>query len=780
MKHLNIYLILFLAFAINAQGQENGIGKTLPAIPPATGYLTEKDGLFSTKGMSANTALLLVDWMQFKSNPSTTKEKELIEKYGLIKKGGKLYANSFLMGTKGFTTASLGELGVLPGSKSGDVFTAMLPVELIAEIVKQPNVRYVDIGSVLSSTMDSARKQTNVDKVHAGMAPLNMPYTGKGVVVGVIDQGIDFTHPNFYDSTGQYNYRVKRVWNQFDNSGVPPTGYAYGGEYITEAQILNAKADFPFFQTNKDSDHGTHTAGIAAGSGGYPGSPYRGVAYESELVLVASKFTSPSIADGIKYIQAYAASVGKPCVINMSLGGQSGPHDGTSTEDKFTDSTVGPGKLIVVAAGNDGINPMYIDHKFVFTDTVFYTFPIMRKGPNDVGRMNIWGNVNENFAVRMLLYNTKTNKIEDAQMFKIPATSNMTMFDTLYGSNGIQAVVLYSTEISPVNGKPHITIAFVNTQPDSTGRRVLLEVTGYNTSIQMWGQFSYNTWFTNLGYIAVAGINNVANLVLDGRTDYTVSDGYATGNSVITVGSYTTKNHWISLYNQQAGLDIVSNTAVGNIAPNSSRGPTADGRTKPEITAPGNAIASSVNRFSTLYSPTYNSTVKSVTHGSDTWYFGTMSGTSMACPVVTGILALWLQKYPSLTREQALDMMKKTAITDSYTGTIPATGSNTWGWGKINAFMGMTLSIEKAAVKNTLKVYPNPASNELHIAFDKQANNTTINIADITGKIVYSNNVGTLTGGSEQIVNMGNNPAGIYILRIASNGEEAVYKIIKQ
>jgi subtilisin family serine protease len=220
--------------------------------------------------------------------------------------------------------------------------------------------------------------------------------------------------------------------------------------------------------------------------------------------------------------------------------------------------------------------------------------------------------------------------------------------------------------------------------------------------------------------------------------------------------------------------------SIGDIARFSSLGPTADGRTKPDITAPGNILASSVNSFSVSYNVLSDRTVKSVTYGSKTWYFGMMEGTSMACPMVAGILALWLQKYPNLTKDQALDMMKKTAITDSYTGTIPATGSNTWGWGKINAFTSLTLSVEKAAVKNTLKVYPNPANSVLHIAFDKQANNTVITINDVTGKIVYSKEAGTLAGGSEHVVNMENNPAGIYILRIVSNGEEAVYKIVKQ
>lgn len=772
MKRLNIYLLLFLVFAINVHAQENDKGKMLPPIPPATGYLAEKDGLFSTKGMSANTALLLVDLMQLKKNPSAISQKELIEKYGLIKKGGKLYANSFLMGTKGFTTASLGELGVLPGSKSGDVFTALLPVERIAEIVKMPNVKYVDISCVVKADLDSARRHTNVDKVHAGTAPLNMPYTGKGVVVGVIDNGFDFTHPNFYDSTGQNNYRVKRVWNQNDTTGTSPTGYMYGSEYITEAQILSAKSDFPFYQA-MEGDHGSHTAGIAAGSGGYPGSKYRGVAYESDIVFVSYVFSATNIADGIKYIQDYAASVGKPCVINMSLSTHDGPHDGTSLGDRFTDSLVGPGKLIAVSAGNNGRNALYAEHTFISTDTVVYTFPVFTGKSSGVGVADIWGKPGDNFAVRVLLFNTKTNSIVYAPSNKISAATGTVSVDFI--SNNPNCGVMYSAEINPINSKPHVKVDLLNFFPDSTGIRFYIEITGSNTAIQMWGQRSRVTDFSNLGYLS--GPNG---LIMDGRRDHLVSDPYSCGKSVFTVGAYTSKNQWMSLNNQPRTLDFFAMSNVGDFAPFSSNGPTADGRTKPEITGPGSIVASSVNSFSASYGPLSPGTVSSVTYGSKTWYFGMNYGTSMSTPMVAGILALWLQKYPNLTREQALDMMKKSAITDNYTGTIPATGSNTWGWGKINAFLGMTLSVEKAAVKNTLKVYPNPTSNELHIVFDKQANNTLITICDVTGKAVYSKAAGTLASGSEQVVNMENNPAGVYILRIVNNGEEAVFKIVKQ
>ncbi|MBS1771244.1 MAG: S8 family peptidase [Bacteroidetes bacterium] len=770
MKQLNILLLFFLFLSFNVQAQNNEKPRRIPADFPSAKIARPTDAM-STHGMSTNTAFLLLEMMEMKKKSGSINEEQLTQKYALIRKGNKLYANSFIKLKGQLTMSGLSEQGVLLGSKIGSLYTALVPIDKIEAIVQMPDLLLLDIGSKEFLHMDTARIVTNVDKVHKGLAPLTMPYTGKGVVVGDLDVGFDLTHPNFYDTTGTANYRVKRFWNQKNNSGTPPVGYAYGSEYTTEAAMLSAPND------DTVQSHGSHTAGTAAGAGGYPGSPYKGVAYESDIVLVAAKLSTTYIIDAIKYVQNYAASVGKPCVINMSFGSQEGAHDGTSTEEQAMDSLTGPGMLLVRSAGNSGSNNMYAEHTFVNLDSVAYTFFTTYPKLTAGYRAYMYGRKNENFKVQLLLMDIITL---NPSYFTATIAANI---DSVYsfnliGNNNDTMKIGLQASIDANSGKPNINIAVLdNAIPNTSTLKLFIKIIAPNSFVQMWADRPSPG--VPYGLFTDFGIPDPH--LITGNSTHTVGVG-AGGKNVISVGAYTTHTIWTSL---NAGLQMQEPGFMapsGAIAPFSSQGPTADGRTKPDITAPGNMIISSVNSYDKSGDYDANSpfVVKDVSIGSKKWYFGKMQGTSMSCPMVTGILALWLQKYPTLTPAQALDRMKKTAITDNYTGAIPVNGSNTWGWGKINAFDGMTVSVEKAAIKNTLKVYPNPTSNELHIAFDKQANNTVITIADITGKIVYSNNAGNLTAGSEQVVNMENSPAGIYILRIVSNGEEAVYKIAKQ
>lgn len=766
MKKTTTLLVALMLCCLSLQAQNSG-GITPPVIPPVTKTVTEENSLLPTKGMSPNTAFLLVDLMRIEENPTIMSEQQLVEKYALLNKGGTLYANSFIVGNPGFSMATIEEAGVLPGRKSGNIYTALVPVYQLANVAKSTGVKYLAIGEKLSPLMDSARSQTNVNQVHLGLAPLTMPYTGKGVVVGMIDIGFDYTHPNFYDSTGVNNYRVKRAWQQMNNMGTPPAGYNYGRELTTHTAMLNAGTD------NINESHGSHTTGTAAGSGGYPGSPYRGVAYESDLVLVGGDIeTDAHVADAIQYIQDYAGSVNKPSVINMSFGKQQGPHDGTSLFDQYMDSLNKPGNLLVSAAANDGSNPIYLGHKFALTDTVIRTICAFNHGSNTnagLGRIYIWGEPNKNFSVRVFLVNSTTNTIENGMSYKAPAAINLTDTFLLTGTNNAHAACIVSTGINPLNNKPNAEIYIENFQPDGA-RKILIEITAFNTETKMWGQQGGWPFFTSGGFLGI---------YKSGSTNSTVSDGGASGKSVITVGAYTSKNSWTSLSNQPQIAPSLAQ--VGDIAPFSSKGPTADGRTKPDITAPGNILASSVNSYNTVWNSNFSRVVKAVEIGNKTWYFGMMEGTSMAAPMVTGIVALWLQKYPNLTRDQAIAMMKSTAITDTITGKIPAMGSNTWGWGKINAFAGLvSVSVENVPKNSATRIYPNPATNEVNVAFEQAVGSSVVVLYDITGKVVYHKQLSEVSAGHIEKINTDGLASGVYALKISNDQQAASYKIIKQ
>lgn len=784
MKRTSFIFACFVFFCFNASAQ--AFKKTLPDFPCDESRMKHSHGLFSTKGISPNTAFLLADMMKKEANPAAMTEQQLIKKYCLHKKGNMLYANSFILAGDGFSMSDLKSYGVLPGSKSGKVYTGLVPVDRIREVANVSSVAYLDIGHRGVLALDSTRSATQVNQVHQGLPPLPMPYKGAGVVVADIDMGFDYTHPNFYDSTGVNNYRIKRVWQQLDNTGTPPAGFSYGTELITQTAILNAHTD------DSTGTHGTHVTGIAAGAGGYPNSPYTGVAPESDIVLVATDLLDSHVADAISYVQQYAASVNKPCVINMSFGSQKGPHDGTSLPDLYNNGMVGPGKLLVSAAGNSGEQPLYLGHYFSGADSLLVTFLTFNIGdmphigdnyPHIVGAgpgvVDMWGEVNENFEVALAILNLYTNQFEDQTDFH-PANIDSMYIDSLTGSNNVAVQYMISTGIQQ-NNKPEVFFGIDNSKEPDGNRIVALIVKGHNASVNMWGVGypipglglpNYIT-FSDLGFgIPVQG----------GSTDHTVGDGGPSGDSVITVGAYTSKNEWTALDN--SNQLAIAYAPAGDIAPFSSKGPTADGRTKPDITAPGNVIVSSVNSYNAYYNASNTDVVDGVITGNHTWYYAIDQGTSMAAPVVTGILALWMQQNPQLTRAQALEMMKSTAITDTYTGSIPAAGNNTWGWGKVNAFDGLAGSLSVAAITHTvtsINVYPNPVTNQLTISFEKvTAAPADMVLYDLTGKAVYKKHLAAVSSGTVEQINTNPFPTGVYTLKITDGTETVSYKIVKQ
>lgn len=767
MKKIIITSIIFSLSCITVQAQTNGTGKKIAEPVKHYPTATKEVSLFDTKGMSSNTAALILDMKKLERNPLLMSREELAEKHYLVMRDNKLFANSFIMVAKNFSTSVFEEHGVLHTRESNGIYKGLVPVEQITALAAEPTIQYLQIGQHVAADVDSSRRVSHVNEVHQGLAPLNTGYTGKGAVVGVIDVGFDYTHPTFYDSTGEDNYRIKRTWLQNDNSGQIPTGFTYGTELKSHVAMLIAGTD------NMYADHGSHCAGIAAGSGGYPGSPYKGAAPESDIVLVSYAGTDVNLADGIEYIQNYAASVNKPSAINMSLSTTAGPHDGTTLADQYQEGLSGPGKLLVKTIGNNGQYTQYVEHKYYLSDTIVKTFLSFTEAPSNRrnagnGDVHIWGEPNQNFSVRVVLYNTVTNQEEASIPYKIPANINIIDTFLIYGTNNAPALIIINTGIAPFNNKAYADVKVINSPQPDADRKIMLEITAAAGTTKMWGSRFGRVYFTDYGYLPP---------VVSGVTDHNVGEGGACGTCCVVVGSYTSKNTWVPLNNVPGSTAAI----IGNISSFSSKGPTAHGITKPDIVAPGQTIASSVNSFSPGYTASGDGTVKEISIGSKKWYFGLMDGSSMAAPMVTGILALWLEKYPTLTREQAIAMMKSSATTDTFTGVIPANGSNKWGWGKINAFKGMiSVSVENVPADIDLHVYPNPVSNEVNIQFTAASASAQAMVCDMAGKTVFQKQWANIAGGQTEKISLGTLAPGVYSLKIISNGTQAGYKIIKQ
>ncbi|MBO4741196.1 MAG: S8 family serine peptidase, partial [Bacteroidales bacterium] len=273
---------------------------------------------FSPDKVSATTAMLYYGLK--------TDNPRLLKDITFVNAGGAKSVVGFVV-VADSNVSKLAEYGIaINGNKNGWIKTATFPLNTFVSFVESGLANYINIGSKATPQMDSSRYYTNADAVqHGGGSGVTLPrgYCGKNVVVGIVDIGFDFTHRNFYDST-ETTFRIKRLWDQNDSTGTMPQGYSYGSEYTTP-QAIQAR----LYSHNYHS-HGSHVAGIAGGGGTTDTSvsKFKGMAPESDLVFVATSGSSSMLYEGVEYIADYAQSVGKPCVINLSWGSQTGSHDG--------------------------------------------------------------------------------------------------------------------------------------------------------------------------------------------------------------------------------------------------------------------------------------------------------------------------------------------------------------------------------------------------------------------------------------------------------------------
>jgi subtilisin family serine protease len=318
-----------------------------------------------------------------------------------------------------------------------------------------------------------------------------MPYTGKDVVVGLIDAGFDYTHVTLFDTTGN-NYRVKKIWEQ-KKPGVPPSQFFYGNELVNTSDMFMAKTDAYGFS------HGTHVAGIAGGSGfGSDGnnSRFRGMAYESDLVLVGITPTEYSwtstglsdIIDAISYIFSYAAVNGKPAVANLSWGCSIGPHDGSSLFSQACDNLTGTGKIFVCSGGNNGQNKVHFNLTFTGADTVINTLLAL---PDVLGEkrawVDAWGDTGQAFCLQASLYSggsflqTVGNYCSDAV--------NSGVYDMyMIGTNNDTCFISITTDSATYNSKPRIFMDIYNKTTDD----LILTLRGTSGTVNMWTGYVKN------------------------------------------------------------------------------------------------------------------------------------------------------------------------------------------------------------------------------------------------------------------------------------------------
>ncbi len=644
---------------------------------------------------------------------------------------------------------------------SDHLITALLPIDVMRAVADLEEVKYVQAASKVRPKMDIAREEARVDLAQLEKLDTGT-YTGKGVVFGLVDAGLEYGHLAFYTSDGT-EHRLKRVWDQNSEMGHSPAEFGYGTEYVTEEEMLAAQYD------DYTTYHATHVAGIAAGAD--LSSDYYGVAPGVDIVMVSYALGDVDIVNGVKYIFDYAESVGKPCVVNLSLGSHFGPHDGTSIIDRAFDEMVGPGRIIVGAAGNEGTYNLHAGKELTATDNQLKTMIGYESESSSDKRaiLDIWGEENSTMKIKGVVVDVMKGTIiaETKELSSLDNNGESDELTLSTSKTGVTGYVGVAIAVDPENNRPN---AYLQSQVTSmaANRRIGVVITGNDgDEIHLW-----NCYYGNL-------LNADKRGWTMGDNNCTVGEIGGTGKNVISVGAYNSRMSYTTIAGDTYSInsDLVGGANDRSLF--SSLGPTMDGRIKPDVTAPG-VVVSSVSRYYVIAANGADY-VAQVTHGDDgkNYYYDIDVGTSMASPFVAGSVALWLQANPNLTPNDVKYIINRSSRTDEYTGEAP---NNEWGVGKIDTYAGLLIAANPSSIEETeaamslLKVSADSHAHTLRFFFADGGGECGLNVVayDSMGRRVADYRVDA----NGQVVDASELGDGLYILRAECNGVVRSVKVV--
>jgi subtilisin family serine protease len=574
-------------------------------------------------------------------------------------------------------------------------------------LAAEPAVAGLHPSRKLKPSLNVSRPAIGADKVNLGEG-LDQPYTGRGVIVGVVDTGIDISHPDFMNDDG--STRIINLWDQtldFSNGQQRPAGFNYGVECTAEHINAYLNGEDPLDSCPSDDGrpidgfpsegHGTHVAGIAASSD----ATYTGIAPEASVIAVRAHFEEGSILDGVDYVLSKCEAYQRPCVINLSLGTTAGAHDGTALIEELLAEKTGPGRIIVAAAGNEANLPEA--NAFGHADIHLANTGGLKKGvivfPNTsfIGNddfsivLDIWNSTSTNHAFYIAAAERTGDSLNVHNGFTgayiTPPLNGETSSHPLSDGWQVYGYVHITSLVSTANNRRETLLAIdrcadtpcalggtIDSAVSSFSQRVfLLNVKDTGTDqLDMWPLNTSATFYgptENPLDFPWAGAGS-SHSFEGGDNESTITIP-ATAEEIIAVGSYITKTEWVSFSGVQQEFD----DPIGGLSAFSSLGPATDGRIKPDLAAPGEWIASSHS----TREPTLPSIWKP-----DEFHIHLL-GTSMAAPHVAGVVALMLQKNGTLRPADLVGedgLLTRNTQTTSGSGELP---NISFGYGALDA-----------------------------------------------------------------------------------------------
>jgi subtilisin family serine protease len=580
---------------------------------------------------------------------------------------------------------------VIPLSDGSSIVTARIPMQTLPTITSSPAILRIDADHMIDVVNDSSVHAIGADLVRQRTGSTWSGVAGQGVIVGVYDTGIDYRHDDFIDGAGKT--RLLGIWDQTQISGTagktPPTGFTYG-IYCSPADIQSGINGSSSTCPETDSNgHGTHVTGSAAGDGSAVGAggtayQYAGVAPAADILFVKGgngSFSESSILDGLVFFGQQSRALRKPISINLSLGSQDGPHDGTSLFEEGidgvssnTNGTLRDSLIISISAGNEGANDntsprtvpvlLHASGRTATGQSTDYTIAVPSYTPNsgscnDFAIVDLWFPNGDQFDVTVIRPNGRTLTAGPGQMSSDTAGGQITIDQAAKGG-----------DVTTADSETEIVISDCVSELSTPAPGVwTIRVAGRAV---VTGQ-PYHLYLTRSQFgVGIAQGSQ-------GFDNHYMVDSPGTANNAITVGAFATRECWPS---RSGNVCYTAREAVGDLARFSAGGPSRDGRLKPEIVAPGIGIMSTLSR---------DAAQSSQRIAPDTVHF-INQGTSMSAPHVTGAIALMMQVKPKMNVADVRALLAVSAKHDAFTAKTYGTGASTdwWGYGKLDVFSAIT------------------------------------------------------------------------------------------
>jgi subtilisin family serine protease len=563
---------------------------------------------------------------------------------------------------------------------------------------------------------------------------------GDDVIIGFIDSGMDYSHPDFLNEDG--STRILYYWDQKEPEDSTELFEEYGYGKLLTSDSINSWLDSNYqiiMDPNNWYGHGSTVVGAACSNGsalaemlatGAMETDFHGVAPKSSIMMIASDFDRPnwlaSVADGVHFMLAKAQEENKAIVINLSIGTYSGSHDaldpvGLLINSWFSDDY--EGRALVCAGGNSRTLRYHLGYQSSI-DTSFSLYSTFN-GPPNLGRMasmECWlDSVDiDGFHSAITIYDPMEEAFILADMAYRNITENLdtTLIDTLFASDTIAV---------------GIAKRYMENRGDQIRFQVQVEqITNpiYKIALFSYGNAQVDTWSAGwLGSSDIIGPESLP-ILISGDENYISPDSlmqtvssFSCAENVITVANYKNRVTYTDINNTIQDLGGVS----GELALHSSRGPTRDGRMKPDISASGELVLSSgpFNYLEILL----NAAPHKLAEGG--WHMRN-GGSSMASPIVAGIAALYLQRCPYAKPSSIKNAILSSGYQDIFTGTLP---NESWGFGKVDGAASLYFSLEEIEINESTGVCD---ESEVYLSIDDEYSSIYWNTGDSTEAICAS------------------------------------------